>query len=165
LRDETGETSSLTVLERGRLIVADVLESRKYVRVVVPEGLIVPAKGSATGRAMLAFMSRERQIEFLDGKPDADELEEYAAARKKGYAVSSDILYTGFTNIAAPVFEGEGRPVAAVVVAVPTDRASPKECAILGKSVVAAARKLSRGLERSDELNSVGTPAKRRKSK
>jgi DNA-binding IclR family transcriptional regulator len=114
---------------------------------------------------MLAFMSRERQIEFLDGKLDVDELEEYAAARKKGYAVSSDILYTGFTNIAAPVFEGDGRPVAAVVVAVPTDRSSPKESAALGKSVVAAARKLSRGLERSDETNSVSTPAKRRNAK
>jgi IclR family acetate operon transcriptional repressor len=145
LRDETNETASLNVLERGQLITTEVQESRRYLRVVVPEGLVVPPHGSATGRAILPYMSAERQIELLGRTPDAAERKEYAATLARGYAISSGVLYAGFTNLAAPVFEADGRPVAAVVLAGPSDRLLPEHFAALGASVVAAAQKVSRG--------------------
>lgn len=145
LRDETDETASLNVLERGQLVTTEVQESRRHLRVVVPEGLIVPPHGSATGRAILPYMSEERQIELLGGPLDAAESKEYAATLKRGYAVSSGVLYAGYTNIAAPIFEADGRPVGAIVLAGPSDRLSPEHYPALGASVIAAARKLSRG--------------------
>jgi IclR family acetate operon transcriptional repressor len=144
LRDETTETASLNVFERGEFTIAEVLESQRYLRVVIPEGIVVPAHGSATGRAVLPYLSRARQIELLGGPPDAAELKEYAATIARGYSVSSGVVYSGFTNIAAPVFENDGRPVGAIVLAGPSDRLLPKTHAKLGASVVVAARKLSR---------------------
>ena len=80
LRDETGETVSLNVTERGRIIVAEVLESRHPLRVVLPVGMAAPPLASASGRALLAYMSPERRIEFIGGPPDAAELKEYLSS-------------------------------------------------------------------------------------
>jgi IclR family acetate operon transcriptional repressor len=145
LRDETGETVSLNVLERGRIVVAEVLESPHPLRVVLPPGMLVPPLSSATGRALLPYMSRERQIELIGSPPHAEELKAYATTTARGYAVSSDVLFPGFTTVAAPVFEADRRPVAAVLVSAPSDRLSAQDAPRIGALVCATARKLSRG--------------------
>jgi IclR family acetate operon transcriptional repressor len=145
LREETGETVGLCVIERGLLIVAEVLESRHPLRVVLPVGMAVPPLASASGRALLAYMSPERQIEFTGGPPDAAELEEYARTVARGYALSSGRLFPGFTNIAAPVFEADGRPIGALLVTGPGDRLPESDHPRVGALVCATARKLSRG--------------------
>jgi IclR family acetate operon transcriptional repressor len=145
LRDQTGETVSLNVAERGRIIVAEVLESRHPLRVVLPVGMVAPPLASATGRALLAHMTAERRIEFIGGPPDAAELKEYELVRTRGYALSSGLLFPGFTNVAAPVFEADGRPVGALLATGPSDRMPPEEHAKFGAMVCAAARQLSTG--------------------
>ena len=64
---------------------------------------------------------------------------------RRGYAVSADLFIVGATNIAAPIFEADGRPVAAVVITGPTKRLNAKLCAKIGKLVVETARSLSHG--------------------
>jgi DNA-binding IclR family transcriptional regulator len=145
LRDETGESVLLNVPERGRFIVSDVLESRHYLRVVPLAGTIVAPLGSATGRAMLPYMSRERQIEFLGAAPDAVQMKEFTATVARGYSISSGEVVAGSTNLAAPIIEADGRPVGAVLVSAPTERLLPRDYSRIGALVCAAARKLSRG--------------------
>ena len=145
LRDQTGETVTLNVVERSRFVVADVAESRRPLRVVLTVGATVPAKDSATGRAILPYMSHERQIEFLGAAPDSAQLEVFAETAMRGYAISSGIVVPGFTNIAASVFDADSRPVGAVLVTGPSDRLPTNDHPKIGALVCSAARKLSRG--------------------
>ena len=145
LREETGETVILNVPEGDRFVISDVLESRQYLRIVPAVGMIVQTLGSATGRALLPYMSEQRQLEFLGGPPDAALLKEFAATVARGYSTSCDELAAGSTNLAAPIFEADGRPVGVVLVSVPSDRVTPDDYPRIGAAVAATARKISRG--------------------
>jgi IclR family acetate operon transcriptional repressor len=145
LRDAVGETVCLNVPSRDRFVVAEVVESRHWLRVVLAPGAIVPALASATGRAVLPYLAPDRQAGFLGGPPDAEERAAFARTVEQGYAVSRDLVVEGYTNFAAPVFEGEGRVVGAVVITGPNDRLPLADHARIGELVRAAAGRLSRG--------------------
>jgi IclR family acetate operon transcriptional repressor len=146
LSNETRETVSLNVVERGRIVVAEVLESPHQLRVALPPAMVVPPLASATGRAILAYMTPERQAELIGQPPHPTELEAYAATVARGYAISTGVLFPGFTTVAAPVFEADGRPVAAMLVSAPSERLPPEQYDRVGAMVRAAALRVSRGL-------------------
>ena len=145
LREETGESVLLNVPDAGKFVVVDVLESPHYLRVSAPVGLIVPARASATAWALLPYMTPERQIEYLDEPPDAAMLAHFGETMERGYAISRGDVVPGSTNIAAPIFEFDGRPIGAVLISVPNDRATEEDYARLGAMVMATAQRLSRG--------------------
>lgn len=145
LRDATGETVVLNVPDDGKFIVVDVLESPHYLRVAAPVGLIVTPRGSATSRALLPYMSPEQQIQYLGEPPDAAMLADFAETIERGCAISIGDVVPGSTNIAAPIFEMDGRPVGAVLVSAPSDRATEEDYARLSTMVKATAQRLSRG--------------------
>jgi IclR family acetate operon transcriptional repressor len=145
LRDATGETVLLNVPECGRFVVSDVLEGQHYLRIVLAVGVIVPARGSSTAGAILPYMSRERQIEFLGDAPDVALLKQFAANVERGYAISRGGIVPESTNLAAPIFEADGRPAGAVIVSAPSDRLTPEHFPRIGAMVSATARELSRG--------------------
>jgi IclR family acetate operon transcriptional repressor len=146
LRNETGESALLAVPDVHHFIVVDVVDSRQVLRTSTTVGTIVPPRVSATGRAVLAFLSKTKQIEMLGGEPEQDLLDEYPTIRKCGYSISVGSVFPGATNIAAPIFEADGRPVGAVAITGPTERLSTERHARLGSIVVATARNLSRGV-------------------
>ena len=145
LRDESGESVLLNVPDSGRFVVIDVLESRQYLRTVIPIGTIVPLRGSATARAIMPYMTSERLVEFLGEQPDPALLKDFAETRARGYSISNGGVVVGSTNVAAPVFEVDGRPVAAVCISGPSDRVTATEFARLGAMVAATAKRVSRG--------------------
>lgn len=142
---QTGESVLLNVPDGDKFIVIDVLESPRYVRSAPPIGLVVPAKASATAWAMLPYMSSEQQLQFLGESPDATMLGKFSEAVAQGFAVSRGDVIAGSTNIAAPIFETDGRPIGAVLISVPNDRAGADEEARLGAMVLTTAHRLSRG--------------------
>ncbi len=144
LRDESQETVLLTVPDIRRFVVIDALESLQLLRTVPSIGLTVPVRGSATSRAVLAYMKSEKQIALLGEAPDAAQRREFEATRRRGYAVNDGDVVQGSTNIAAPIFEADGQPIAAVVVSGPSERLTPKRHPTVGAMVLAAARDLSR---------------------
>jgi IclR family acetate operon transcriptional repressor len=146
---QTGESVLLIVPDGRRFIVIEVLESPHFVRSAPPVGLVVPPRASATAWAMLPYMSSEQQREFLVEEPDEEIAQKFAETLALGYAVSRGDVFAGSTNVAAPVLEMDGRPVGAVLISVPNDRASPSEEARLGRLVLAVADQLSRGPARS----------------
>lgn len=145
LRQKTGESVLLNVPDGGKFVVIDVLESPHYLRTAPPVGLIVPSAWSATARAILPFMILEQQEEYI-GKP-ADEamVKDFAETARRGYVTSQGDVVRGSTNIAAPIFEIDGRPIGAVLISAPTDRAASNEYERLGNMVLSTARRLSRG--------------------
>lgn len=146
LRNETGETTLLTVPDLRHFIVADVFESRQIVRATPSIGTIAPPRESATGLAIIPYLNRERQIEILGGVPDEYLAAQYRLTLERGYSLSADTPIPGVTSIAAPVFEADGTPRAAVVVISPSERMSADRQALIGEKVRQAARNLSRGI-------------------
>jgi DNA-binding IclR family transcriptional regulator len=145
LRDECGETVLLTVQDMLGFIVIEAIESRHMLRAVPHIGMAVPARGSATARAMMPYMTLERQIQLLGKPPDAELLKEFAITRKRGFSVSDGEVSTGATTIAAPILEMDGRPSAAVAVSAPSGRMPASTHLTVGAMVCKAARKLSHG--------------------
>jgi IclR family acetate operon transcriptional repressor len=145
LSRDTGETASLNVVERGRIVVAEVVESPHPLRVVLPPAMVVPPLASATGRAILAHIAPERRIELIGQPPHAAELEAYAETLARGYAISIGVLFPGFTTLAAAVFESDARPIGAVCLSAPSERLPPQDYDRAGALVRAAAQGLSRG--------------------
>jgi DNA-binding IclR family transcriptional regulator len=145
LREESGESAILVIPDARHFVVVDVVESRQTLRTTTTIGTIVPVRESASGRAMLAFMSKERQIDMLGTAPPRVLVEQLRAVRKCGYAVSIGVVFAGAANIAAPIFEANGSPVGAVAITGPAGRLSEKQCAKIGKLLVKSALALSRG--------------------
>lgn len=155
LREETGESVLLNVPDGGKFVVIDVLDSPHYLRISAPVGLIVPAKASATAWALLPYMTPDQQVEYLGEPPDAAMLAHFADTVARGYAISMGDVVPGSTNIAAPVFEFDGRPIGAVLISAPNDRATEDDYARLGELVASTARRLSRGTAPQASYNSA----------
>jgi DNA-binding IclR family transcriptional regulator len=151
LRDECGETVLLTVQDMLGFVVIETIESRHMLRTVPHIGMAVPVRGSATARAMIPYMTEERQTQLLGNRPDAAMLEEFAVTRKRGFSVSHGEVTSGATTIAAPILEVDGRPSAAVAVSAPSGRMPVSKHAAIGAMVYRAARKLSPGRPASNQ--------------
>lgn len=144
LRNQTNETVLLTVPDIRGFVVIDVVESNQLLRTVPHLGMAVPARGSATSRAILPYMSPQQQAEIL-GEPPDDELRAHLDRTLEcGYAISEGGVLEGSTNIAAPIFESDGQPVAAIVVSAPSDRFPAGNHDNVGNLVVQAAWTISR---------------------
>jgi IclR family acetate operon transcriptional repressor len=142
LRDETGETVLLALLDGDRFVITDSFEGRHFLRTAPPLGLIVSAANSATARAVLPFMSAERQAAFLGGPPDAAQAEDFRLTRARGYSVTIDEIVEGATTLASALFEGD-EPVGAVLLSAPSDRLGAADHATFGERVAATARRFS----------------------
>jgi IclR family acetate operon transcriptional repressor len=146
LRDETEETVLLVVPDVHNFVVADVVESRQMLRVVLQIGTTVEAKRTATGRAMLPFLEVQRQMELLGGPPDRKLLEIYERTRELGYATSEGEVNPATTSLASALFDFVGRPIGAVVVCGPRERLTKNVQKKVGAAVMGAARHLSSGM-------------------
>lgn len=146
LRDDTGETILLNVPDVRHFVTVDVVESRHMMRSAAPVGTIVPVGGSATGRALLPFMSPERQTELIGRPPDEAWQAEFALTLDRGYAFSDTSQFADLISVAAPVFDMDGNPVAAVVVSAPMPRLPEALHFDMGEKVAETARRLSRSM-------------------
>jgi DNA-binding IclR family transcriptional regulator len=151
LRDETGESAFFAVPDIQHFIIVESSDSRQMLRTTLNIGLVVPADNSATGRCVLPFFPRERQIEILGGaRPTQALLDHFRLSRQRGYSVSDEVVIDGVrvegaTTIAAPVFDADGRPLGAVGITGPSERLTAPRQAEAGPFVASAARALSRG--------------------
>jgi IclR family acetate operon transcriptional repressor len=145
LRDRTGETVFLAVPDASRFVVIESAESRYALRMTSRIGQVIQPRESATGRALLPYFDPGRQAAMLGHAPEPEELAEFAATRARGYGLSAGDVMPGATNLAAPIFDAAGAPVAALVVSGPSDRLTPERHAEIGALVARSAAKLSRG--------------------
>jgi IclR family transcriptional regulator, acetate operon repressor len=146
LRDETDETVLLVLPDLKNFVVSDVIESRQILRMVPHVGVLVAARNTATGRAMLPFMDAERRTALLGAEADQQLLDSFELTRHRGYAISEGEINVAASNVAAPIFEFNGRPTAAIVVCGPRERLKPSLHSAIGAMIVRAAQELSRGV-------------------
>ncbi|MDB5974017.1 MAG: IclR family transcriptional regulator [Nevskia sp.] len=153
LREQTGETVDLSILDHGGVVCVNFLESQKVNRISSGIGLRKPVHCTAEGKAMIAFQPAaaiERIISAgLEQRTprtmvDAATLhEELAKIRTRGYATDDEEYEIGVRSIAAPIRDDSGNSVAAVGVTGPTQRLTKSRLLALAGHVNEAAKAIS----------------------
>lgn len=156
LRDETGETTTLSELVDGSRVYLDQFESKQAIKMTVELGRPYPLHAGASSRAILAFLPADAVQRVLDsGLPaltaqtlrSPSELRHgLDAVRRLGYATSLGERQPGAGSVAAPVFNIEGEVVGSLSVCGPISRFGPDIMDRYGPMVVAAAAEVSRSL-------------------
>lgn len=132
LRDQSGETVTLSMAAETDRVVIQQVESEKEIRYVEKVGVGTPLYCGASGKLLLAHLSTEQVSAIID-RPlqrftrvtitDPQRLrQELASIRLRGYAVSYGEFSAGACAIAAPIATPDGQVVACMAVLGPRDR-------------------------------------------
>ena len=170
LRDATGETVHLAVLERQQVLYLERLQSPHPIGFMRSRiGGVVPAYCTSLGKTLMAFRPADEIERWLRTQPlkpmtratitSARRLsKELRSIRERGYAVDEQEHEVGVRCVAAPIANHAGDVVAAISVAGPADRLPrPLVGSAMAQAVVAAARAISSELGASTESAPVET--------
>ncbi|MDQ0201930.1 IclR family transcriptional regulator [Neobacillus ginsengisoli] len=125
LRDETGASCHLSILDGNEVVYVGSAPARGVSAVNVNIGLRLPAHAVANGKIQLAYQPQERLSQFLYGsnlKPFTERTQtdfvdfqqELVAIREQGYAITKGELHHGIQSVAAPIFDRSGNVMAAI---------------------------------------------------
>lgn len=157
LRDETGETVQLSVLDNNLMMVLLKEEGVRPLRIISQVGSRVPVNWAAAGRLLVSDMDDKALTALLTATilqsptgraiTDAKKLiTQIRKFRKQGYATELNETNEHAGCVAAPVIDASGRCIAALSVVVPEQRLVKSNRDYLIERVVNAAEKLSRRL-------------------
>lgn len=158
LRDALGETVNVSVLDGTDVVILIRMPSSRRINPVSIAGRRMPAYCTSTGRAMLAFVNKpERRLvlarsDFSALTPHtltnpADIERKLAEARHTGYALVEEEAAIAELALAAPVFDGAGRVLAALGISVSTaDRSIMQMRREIAPAVTRAAYAISQAL-------------------
>ena len=150
LRDLTGETVQLSVLDGRMMLVLMKEEGSNPIRIVSHVGSRVPVNWAASGRLLVSDLEDRatmRQSPSGRAKLDVETLvAEVREARRRGYATEVNETNEHAGCVAAPVFDSTGRCIAAISVVVPAARLTAENRTRLTAAVTEAANRLSRRL-------------------
>ena len=133
LRDETGETVHIGILEEDRAVYVLKCESIYTIRMNSRVGKSIPLYCSAIGKCLLSDFTQERLSSYLQGAslrrftpntictPRALE-KEILSVKEKGYAVDNEENESGVFCIGAPIRNAYGEVVAAMSLSTPVFR-------------------------------------------
>lgn len=154
LRNETGETVQLSVLENGMMMVLLKEEGIRPLRIISNVGSRVPVNWAAAGRLLVSDLDDKALTSLLTatirqsptGRATTDVkrlIAQIRRFRRQGYATELNEANEHAGCIAAPVIDASGRCVAALSVVVPEQRLVKPNREHLIVSVINAAQKLS----------------------
>jgi len=154
LVSSTGETAHLAILDRGRVVYMDKVDTPQTLGMRSRIGYRIAAHCTALGKALLAHLPAEELDAILD--PDSmtrftsntiTDLDTFklhlASVRERGYAIDDEEHEDGIRCIAAPIKDHAGRVVAAISVSGPTFRVTREKVDTIGQLVRDAACRLS----------------------
>ena len=156
LREKTGETVHLAILDHASIVYINSLESKQAIRMTLDVGMRKPAFTTAAGKVMLSFQSEDMLdrvlasgLEERTSNTIVDPAEfrtELASIRNRGYAISDEENELGVRSLAAPVRDHFGMVIAAVSIAGPAQRLTKKVLTNFAPEVVSAADAISQRL-------------------
>lgn len=156
LRNRTGETVQVGVLDGRQVVYVERLDSPNTLRFFVELGRRNDAHCTGSGKALLAFTSPEHRDRILkDWRLEARTEQtitkmsllrkELETIRRTGYAENRHESEVGVVSIAAPIRDSSGTTIAAVSVAGPAERMDPDNSRI-SEAVTSTAGLISRRL-------------------
>lgn len=138
LRDRTGDSASLTILDGADIIHISHVSTQRLMRFFVASGSRVPAYVSSTGRVLLANLEPAELDAYFESAVLAQRTDETVTSptqlrevlqrvRRDGYAVVVDELDYGMTSIGVPVYDNRRRVIAGVSCVAPSGYVEPDE--------------------------------------
>jgi DNA-binding IclR family transcriptional regulator len=153
LRDETGETATLTSLVPNGRVYLDQFEGVHEIKMRVELGRRFPLHAGSSGKCMLAFLPAEEQDRVLAGRLDALTADtvvdpvalraELAGIRMRKYAASAGERQADAASVAAPVFGLSGEVIGAISACGPRYRLTADFAERIAPQVTAAAAQIS----------------------
>jgi len=137
LKEATGETSSLSILQDDMIVFIHKHPAEGVIQIVNPVGTRLPAHSTGSGKVMLAQLPDER-IHQLYPNDTLPQLTEYTISdrgqlmkvleeiRKTNYAYDEEESIAGVWAVASCIRDIEGNPVAALSVVGPRFRIEKK---------------------------------------
>ena len=150
LRNQTGETVQVAVLDGREVVYVHRLDSPNTLRLFLEIGRRNAAHSTGCGKALLAFMPPDQleralknwklvaktQHTIVDIAALRSDLVE---SRRRGYAINRRESEAGVISVAAPIRDASSRTVAAISVAGPAERLEPLELRLAQMTMEAAA--------------------------
>ncbi|MFZ0387673.1 MAG: IclR family transcriptional regulator C-terminal domain-containing protein [Solirubrobacteraceae bacterium] len=153
LASEAGERVSLAVASRRGVLTVETFAAVAPVQAIDWVGQVLPWS-TAAGRVLLMAADDESLEDYLSTDGLAADLqvstagalqERLRAVWRAGYAVTHGQPNAEPTTVAAPIIDGDGLPVAAVVLAGPAERLAAR-LTVTARMVIAAADAISRSM-------------------
>lgn len=156
LRDRTGETVQIGVLDGREVVYVERLDSPNTLRLFVDVGRRSEANATGTGKCLLAFLPPDSLDRLLEGwdlrrrtphtiTNHAELRRDLLKIRRLGYAMTQDESEMGVLSVAAPIRDAAGRVIAAISVAGPAQRMEhtlPSITRAVSEAGAAASRRL-----------------------
>lgn len=161
LAERTKQTAHMVIYDRGEVVYVEKIETEQPaggLKMSSRIGSRNPAHSSAVGKVLLSCFQEEAVDAFLleKGLPrrtvntitDPDTFRGHLKIiRSQGYAMDDEENEKGIRCLGAPIFDGRGRPVAAISVSGPVFQMTKKfVLEVVKKEVIAAASEISRRL-------------------
>lgn len=137
LRDETGETTTLSGLVGDERVYLEQFESRAEIKMTVDIGTRFPLHAGSSGKAILANLPAWRRDELLAGELSAltertvtdraTLVEQLSAITTEGVAVSLGERQSGAGSVAAALVTPDGEVQGAISVCGPEYRFTPEK--------------------------------------
>lgn len=154
LSEETQETATLSIRSGWHRIYIDQVTPPREVKMTVPLGRSFPLYAGSSSKVLLAYLTRaeiDEYISTVDLEPltdltitdPAQLLDELAAIRSAGFAVSKGERQSGAGSVAAPILDHSGRPIASMSLCGPAERFQA-EVDAAAALIVEAGQRLSR---------------------
>ncbi|SFK04500.1 transcriptional regulator, IclR family [Halobacillus dabanensis] len=153
LRDETGESAHLSIIEDTNVIYLQRLESPYNTPLETFLGKRNPVYCTGAGQTILAYQSESEMDRVLacDMKAhtsytitDTDRLKaKFAQIRKSGFTISDQEYEKDFFSISSPVYNKENSVIASMSIVGPVQRMKPAKDSLIDK-VITAGRDLSK---------------------
>lgn len=145
LRDVFNESVSLYVVQGTERVCIERVDTSHPLRRVINIGDHFPLTRGAAGRVLLSFFPVE-QIRILIDKDPFTSFNELEEIRCQKYAVSRGERETGVVSIAAPIFNGHNKIIAAIANSWPSVRFKESQLPEIISKVKYTAEKISSAL-------------------
>lgn len=153
LAQVTGETATVEALIGDAICILDEVISPRLLGAMPSIGTRWAVHATSTGKAVLAHLPAAELERLLERPLDrftphtitsvAGLKHQIAQVRRQGYATVCDELEIGYAAVAAPIFDHQGRAIAAICVGGPAVRLSPERMSELSIPVKQAAARSS----------------------
>jgi IclR family transcriptional regulator, KDG regulon repressor len=156
LVETLGETAHISILDHLDVIYLHKVECNHPVRYLTHVGRRNPPYCTSSGKVLLAF-SDENVVNTVIEKglhkyskntiTDPEKLHAHLReVKKNGYASSVEEILDGVTSIAAPIYDYQGKVVAALSVVGPKQRFPSHKIQSIAKKVISAGLDISRNM-------------------
>lgn len=153
LVDDLREICTLGVFDRGQVLYIEVVHSDHSLTIAARVGRHLPAHCTASGKALLAFLSPEIAESVLSTPltpytektiTSPDRLrEELKVVRQRGYAIADEEFEVGIWAISAPIRDINQNVIAAMSIPFPINRLDPERIPEIAQALLEAANAIS----------------------